>query len=157
MALTDWQLIIYAATQDSGAGTAYDTVSTATIAGYTGYVTASIYIVKPEWHRVVESNTIADVSGATFGKARFRKAWNIESYPFRYDAGGTQDLDDIETLADAIDGKPYLWARILGGTRTYPSTSSTAHPVNLISWDESLNLDAGTRRLNLVLEHRYRI
>ena len=157
MALSEWQAIIYAATEDPGAGTAYDTLSTATIAGYTGYATASIYILKPEGTWAFDTAIITDVSGSQFGKAQRRRVFNIESYPFRYDAGGTQDLDDIDTFAAVIDGAPYLWVRILGGSRTYPSTASTAHPVICTGWAEQLNVEAGTRRVNVNLEHRYRM
>lgn len=157
MALSDWQLIIYAANADTGAGTAYNDVALSTIAGYSGYTTTAITIVKPEATWAFEFSSIADLSGATFGKASRRRAFNVESYPFRYNDGGTQDLDNIDTLANVINGKPYIWARILGGTRKWPNTTNTAHPVNITNWAESLNTGAGTRRLQLTLEHRYKV
>ena len=157
MAITEWQLIIYAANQDSGASTAYNDVALSTIAGYSGYTTTAIYIIKPEPNWINEFAGITDVSGATFGKTTRRRAFNVESYPFRFDAGGTQDLDDIDTLSNVIDGKPYVWARVLAGSRTYPGTTNTAHPVNITSWGETLNTQAGTRKLNLTIEHRYKI
>jgi hypothetical protein len=157
MALTDWQLIIYAANADAGAGTAYNDVGLTTIAGYSGYTTTAIYIVKPEAHWLFEFASIADVSGATFGKGTKRRAFNVESYPFRYNDGGNQDLDNIDTLAGVIAGKPYLWARLLGGSRKWPNTTNTAHPVNITNWSEAVNSSTGTRRLNLTLEHRYKV
>lgn len=157
MAIADWQLIIYAANADSGAGTAYDDVALTTIAGYSGYTSTAIYVIKPEAHWLMEFAGIGDVSGATFGKTTRRRAFNVESYPFTYKDGGTQDLDNIDTLANIINGKPYIWARILGGTRKWPNTTNTAHPVNITNWSESVNTTAGTRRLNLTLEHRYKL
>lgn len=157
MAIADWQLIIYAADSDSGAGTAYNDVALSTISGYTGYTTTAIFIVKPEANWLFEFAGISDISGATFGKTSRRRAFNVESYPFRFNAGGTQDLDDIDTLANVINNKPYIWARLLAGSRTYPNTTNTAHPVNVTQWAEQVNAQAGTRRLNLTLEHRYKV
>lgn len=157
MALADWQLIIYAADVDSGAGTPYTDVALSTISGYSGYTTTAITIIKPEATWAFEFASIQDISGATFGKSTRRRKFNVESYPFAYNDGSTQDLDNIDTLANVINGKPYIWARILGGGRKWPNTTNTAHPVNVTEWSESLNTSAGSRRLNLTLEHRYKI
>jgi hypothetical protein len=157
MALSDWQLILYAANADSSASIAYNDLSLTSISLNSGYTSSAIYIIKPEAHNGFDFNSVSDINGATFGKATRRLAFSIESYPFRFEAGGLQDLDDIDALASVIDGKPYLWARILAGSRKWPNTTNTAHPVNITNWSESVNSSAGTRRLNLTLQHRYKI
>lgn len=156
MALSDWQATIYVATADPGAGTPYDTLATSTISGYAGYTTTAIFILKPQATWNMDTAIVSDVSGTQFGKAQRRRVFNVESYPFRYDAGGTQDLDDVDTFANLIDGAAYMWLRITGGTRTWPSTSATAHPVICTGWSEQINAQAGTRTLNVTFEHRYR-
>lgn len=157
MAVSDWQLMIYAANADSSAAIAYDDLSLTSIALNSGYTTTSFFIVKPEAHWQPESFTLADISGATFGKTEMRRAWNIESYPFQYNTGGIQDIAKIDTIVSVVKGKPFLWARVIGGSRKWPNTTNTAHPVVITDWSESVNSAAGTRRLNLTLQHRYRI
>ena len=155
--MATWTLTIYKATTDSGAGTPYDTLSVATISGYTGYATTTTNILAPQGTWAMESFNLKDIGGAQFGRSRRRRVFDVECRPYQYNDSATlQDLTDVDTLADFIDDAPYLWLRITGGSRTYPTTVGTAHPVICVGWNEAINKDLGTRGLNIQFEHRYR-
>lgn len=156
MPLSTWKLYLYSASADS-VTTAYDTISTTTLSGLSGYATTNVYITKPHTMWEFENAMLEDISGARRGTSARRRIWEVVTYPFAYANGlGSQDLDDIDTLANVIDANAYLWARIEGGGRTWPSTASTAHPVLLMDWQEAINDAAGTRTVTLSLAHRYR-
>ena len=158
MASNLWKVTLYAATTDTSTS-AYDTVGTSTIAalGATyAYTTASFYITAPRATWSVESSALQDISGARRGTSSRRRVFAVESFPFAYNNGaGDQDIDVIDQVAEIIDSRTFLWARFEGGSRTWPSTSATAHPVTVTEWSEESNDDAGTRRLSVNFEHRF--
>ncbi|CAB4141855.1 hypothetical protein UFOVP422_29 [uncultured Caudovirales phage] len=158
MASNLWKVTLYAATTDT-ATSAYDTVPTSTIAalGVTyAYTAASFYITAPRATWSIESSSLQDISGARRGTSTRRRVFAVDSFPFAYNNGaGDQDIDVIDQLAGIIDSRAFLWARFEGGSRTWPSTSGTAHPVVVTEWGEESNDDAGTRRLSVNFEHRF--
>lgn len=158
MASNLWKVTLYAATTDT-ATSAYDTVPTSTIAalGVTyAYTAASFYITAPRATWSIESSSLQDISGARRGTSTRRRVFAVDSFPFAYNNGaGDQDIDVIDQLAEIIDSRAFLWARFEGGSRTWPPTSGTAHPVVVTEWGEESNDDAGTRRLSVNFEHRF--
>lgn len=160
MASNLWKVTLYAATTDT-ATTAYDTVATSNIAalGVTySYTTTSFYITGPRATWDIESSSLEDISGSRRGTSSRRRVFEVESYPFAFNNNaGDQDIDVIDQVAEIIDTRTFLWCRIDAGTRTYPSTASTAHPVTVTGWEESINDDAGSRRLTLSLAHRFKL
>jgi hypothetical protein len=158
--MATWEMIVYKATADTGAATPYDTVSVATLSGYTGYtdtVSSPTKILAPQGMWEFEQYSIKDVNGSQFGRSRKRRTFDVELRPFRYNAStSAPDIDDLDTLADFLDDATYLWVRITGGSRTYPGTTGTAIPVIMTGWSESVNKDIGTRAVNIQFAHRYR-
>ena len=153
-----WTVTLYKATADTGAGTPYDTISIATLTGYTGYATIVTTILAPQGTWANESFVIKDVSGNQFGRIRRRRAFDVECRPFVYNDSADVDhnLTDVDDITDFLDDASYIWVRIDGGSRTYPASAGVAHPVICTGWSESINKDAGTRGLSIQLEHRYR-
>jgi len=160
MAASNWKVTLYAANTDT-ASTAYDTVATSNIAalGTTfAYTTAEFFITGSRATWEIESSSLEDISGSRRGTSSRRRVFEIESFPFAFANGaGDQDIDVIDQIAEIVDSRSFLWARVEAGSRTYPSTSSTAHPVVVNGWEESINDDAGTRRLTLSLAHRFKL
>jgi len=159
MAQSNWKLTLYAATTDTSSS-AYDTVATSSIAalGTTfAYTVASFFITGSRATWEIESSAIEDISGSRRGASSRRRVFAVESFPFAFnDNAGDQDIDVIDQIAEIVDSRTFLWARVEAGSRTYPSTSATAHPVVVTGWEESANDDAGTRRLSLSLAHRFK-
>jgi hypothetical protein len=160
MAAPNWKVTLYAANTDT-ASTTYDTVATSNIAalGTTfAYTTASFFITGSRATWEIESSSLEDISGSRRGTSSRRRVFEIESFPFAFtNNAGDQDIDVIDQIAEIVDSRSFLWARVEAGSRTYPSTSSTAHPVVVNGWEESINDDAGTRRLTLSLAHRFKL
>ena len=157
MASNLWKVTLYAATTDTSTS-AYDTVASSTIAalGATySYTTTSFYITAPRATWEFESTSLQDISGARRGTSTRRRVFGVESFPFQYNNGGDQDIDVIDQIAEIIDSRTFLWARFEGGSRTWPSTAGTAHPVLVTEWSEESNDDAGSRRLNINFAHRF--
>jgi hypothetical protein len=160
MAASNWKVTLYAANTDT-ASTTYDTVATSNIAalGTTfAYTTASFFITGSRATWEIESSSLEDISGSRRGTSSRRRVFEIESFPFAFtNNAGDQDIDVIDQIAEIVDSRSFLWARVEAGSRTYPSTSATAHPVVVNGWEESINDDAGTRRLTLSLAHRFKL
>lgn len=156
-AVSTWQLTMYGANTDSattGTDAVYGLPYLATPAGL---ASKSIYILKPQFDYEFETDVLQDVSGTRIGYQNRRAKFNIESYPFSYEATATsleQDMDDIVALADIFDYK-YLFARIEGGSRSYPA-SGYVYPVTLASWSTQINAQYGTRIVSIELQHRKR-
>lgn len=149
-----WKMHLYGASADAGAGTPYEKVLLSTISGYTGYVTpVTTYISQSGSKWEVESFFSADVSGSIFGTSRRRKVFDVVCWPFAFEAGATQELDDIDTLTALIDTKTYLWVRFEAGSRAQPSATE-AYPVIIESYSHDVN--AGHHSVRLAIKHRYR-
>ena len=155
MASALWKLYVYSATTDV-ASTSYDTCNAASVAALAGYTTTSVYILKPQATWEIETAMLEDISGARKGATSRRRVWEVETFPFNYANSGDQDLDDIDTLAAVIDSGSHLWVRVEGGSRTWPSTASTVHPVILTDWAENINANMGWRQVTLSLAHRFK-
>lgn len=157
---TNWTLTLYGTTTAATVGTTPDaynmrTVATSAIAVFS----KEIFILKPEHKPEITSEPITDVGGNEIAFVTRRGTFDVQSYPFRYDATADpaeQDLDDLIFLADIASEYPHLYIRIKAGTRTYPSTAGTAYPVTIRSWDESLNVQQGTRALSVQFAHKIR-
>jgi len=160
-ARSNWKVTLYGSAVNTAPGITPDAYGMRTVAvsALTTPVTATFYIVKPEAKPEIEAETITDVGGEAVSYVTRRGTFNVQSFPFSFDATSAsdlQDLDDLVTVAGVATGQKHLYVRIEAGSRTYPSTSATAYPVTLRSWDESLNTQQGTRTLSVVFAHKYR-
>jgi hypothetical protein len=148
---SNWQLYLYAGNQDVQS-TAYDTAFITAIATPTA---ATVAILAPQEDAEFSFFTLEDVGGGVASTPRRRTKWDVESYPFYYKASaGQQSVDDLMTLADNLNNKKYLWARIVAGNRETPATG-LVHPVYIEDWSTSVNKESGTRTLNITLKHRF--
>lgn len=159
-ARNNWKLTLYASNTRLASGVTPDAygMTTVTIASITAPTTASIFIIKPEVKPEITPEMIEDVGGERITFLQRRGTMNVQSYPFNYDATSDpfqQDMDDLISFANAATGKQYLHVRIEGGSRSYPA-AGYAYPVVIDSWEESINSEAGTRTLDVVLKHRER-
>lgn len=159
-ARNNWKMTLYASNTRLAAGVTPDAygMTTVTIASITTPTTTSIFIIKPEVKPEITPEMIEDIGGERMVFLQRRGTMNVQSYPFNYDATSNplgQDIDDLVTFANTVTEKQYLYARIEGGSRSYPAAGS-AYPVVIESWEESINSEAGTRTLDIVLKHRER-
>lgn len=161
-AKTDWTLTLYGATVEP-ATTAYTMATASTVNAYTGAASYTVYITQPQAQWAIENELLTDISGWQVGNVTRRRRFSVQCFPFDYGttvsgapAGGVQDLDNVDALADLIAGKKYLWAVITGGARSWPSTAGQVHPVNVVGWSETVNASAGTRGLTIEMELRGR-
>lgn len=148
-----WKMHLYGATNDNGSATPYDTVLLSTISGYAGYATKSVYITQSGDSWELESFNSTDVSGSVFGTTRRRRTFRVMCFPFTFESGTIQDLEDIADLTSLIDTKAYLWVRFEAGSRAQPSTT-TAFPVYIESFAEDVR--SGVHGVTIDLKHRYR-
>jgi hypothetical protein len=158
----DWTLTLYGATVDP-ATTAYTMVTASSVNAYTGASSYTVYITQPQAQWAIENEPLEDISGWQVSNIKRRRRFSVQTYPFDYEAtvtgvpaGGIQDLDNVDALADLVASKKYLWAVITGGPRSWPSTAGQVHPVIVTGWTENINAAAGTRTLGLELELRGR-
>lgn len=155
-AKSTWTLTIYGSSTDhatTGNDPVYGMPYLATPAGLTN---KTVYILKPQFDFEFDTDFIEDISGNRIGFQSKRGVFEIESYPFYYNATALtleQDLDDLFTLADVISDHAFLFARIDGGSRTYPQTGYV-YPVTVANWSNTINAQFGSRTLSLTLEHR---
>lgn len=159
---TNWTLTLYGATVDP-ATQAYTMATAASVNAYTGAASYTVYITKPQATWLFEGEALTDISGWQVSNTTRRRVFSVETYPFDYaatvsgaPAGGVQDLDNVDALADLVAGKKYLWAVITGGDRSWPATAGQVHPVVVTDWSESINASAGARTLTIGLALRGR-
>jgi len=146
-----WKITFYRANADL-ATTSYTEVPITTLASYASYAATSAYIVAPQKTKDVVGEILTDVSGWQDGVQSVRDVFDVELFPYKYDASATDpDLDDWEALLDWLNAKPKLWISIQGGSRTYPATATNAHPIVIESVSESVNRSAGVHNVNLQL------
>lgn len=151
---SNWVLHLYSATVDSATSN-YTEVLLSTIAGYTGYTTTSCSIIAPQNTPEFSTSTFVDVSGWESGSSTLRDVFNVELWPFKYtDHATLPDLTDWVAIANFIKGKKYLWARMVGGSRNYPTDATKAYPVVISTVNESVNKTAGTHNVTLGLRVR---
>lgn len=156
-AVSNWTLTLYGSNTDSattGTDAVYGLPYLATPAGLAN---KTIYILKPQFDFEVETEILEDISGTRIGFGSRRAKFNIESYPFSYEATAVtleQDIDDIVALADILDYR-YLFARVDGGSRTYPAIGYV-YPVTVSNWSTQINAQYGTRIVSIELQHRKR-
>lgn len=157
-AKSNWTLTIYGSATDH-ATTANDPVyGMPYLATPAGLANKTIYILQPQFDFAFETETLEDVSGDRIGYQNKRGTFNIETYPFKYDATAAaleQDIDDAVAFADILSDYRYLFARIDAGSRAYPATGYV-YPVTLAQWSSSINAQYGTRTYSIQLEHRKR-
>lgn len=143
---------LYGATEDPNTSS-YTTIASATVAAYAGAANKAFYILKPQATWLVEGEPLVDVSGWQTNRNTARRKFTIESYPFYYNNAGDQDLDDIDTLITVLT-KPFLWLKIAGGERNWPSDTLLVHPIICTGLEESINAEYGTRSITLTCELR---
>lgn len=154
--LSNWVMTLHRASVDSSS-VPYTEVLKTTISAYANYATTTAYTTAQQgtWE-VVTSDSASDVAGnlSNAGITR-RRIFNVVLYPHTYNDGSEPDLTDIDSLiAFLTEPNYYYWVDFVGGSRTYPSTSTKVHPIRLAEWSESINMEYGTRTVTLKLEVR---
>lgn len=157
---SQWTLTLYGTTTAATVATTPDAYNmrTAAITALGTYL-KEVFILKPEHKPEITSEAITDVGGNEIAFVTRRGTFDVQSYPFAYTgttATDEQDLDDLIQLADIVSEYPNLYVRIKAGSRTYPSTTGTAYPVTVRSWDEALNVQQGNRTLSVQFAHKIR-
>lgn len=150
MPKSNWKIRFYAASTDY-ATVAYTRVPKTTLAAYTGLTSIDAYIVAPQNTKDVHGEILTDISGWEESNVTMRDVFDVELYPFTYNATSDPDLDDWDSICAFITGANKLWCAIEAGGRTYPPTSTDAMPVILESISESVNKSAGAHNVNLKL------
>jgi hypothetical protein len=128
------------------------------ISSLTTPTSKSVYILAPQFDYVFNTGTLEDVSGSVLGFTDRRIQFQIETYPFSYDATAVtleQDMEDMIALANIVKDKDYLYLRVDGGSRAYPA-ATYVYPVTLTAWNTAINKQFGNRTLTLTFEHRKR-
>jgi hypothetical protein len=153
-ALTTWKATLYGSNTDTAAAT-LDTTYKAyycAVSALTAAASASWFIIAPQYEPSVETNTLQDVNGASIGFQRRVATFEIVSWPFRYDAtslSDDQDLDDWVSVTEIMASYKYLYLKIDGGTRSYPS-GANVYPVVIDSAPSTnRNFAAGTRTVTV--------
>jgi hypothetical protein len=161
-AKSNWTMTLYAnatdvtpSTSDATYGGGYVLIS-----ALTSPSTKTIYILAPQFDYTFNTTTLEDVSGDRVGYTTRRIKFDIESYPFSYNATSVtleQDVEDLIAVANLIDNsaKRYLYLRIDGGSRAYPA-ATYVYPVTLTNWSTSINKQYGNRIVTFSFEHRER-
>jgi len=155
--LRNWTLTLTGADADPNTS-AYDEVTTANIItanGYTNNTAVTVYITQPKFKWAYSQAEFVGSDSSVRKLTVRRKTWEVECFPFTYDAGTSPDLDDIDTLS-AVLAKNYLWVNIQAGGRNYPSTTTKSHPVTFDGdTKDAINVNSGRRGLTITLEHRF--
>lgn len=157
-AKSTWTVTVYGSNTDyatTGDDAVYGMPYLATPVGLTS---KAVYILKPQFDFDFETDVLEDISGTRLGYQSKRGKFNIETYPFAYNATALpleQDMDDMIALANVLSDFKYLFARIDGGSRAYPATGYV-YPVTIAGWSTSINAAAGTRTVTFELQHRKR-
>jgi hypothetical protein len=161
-AKSNWTMTLYGsntdtatipATVDATYGGALMLISSLTTA-----TNKSVYILAPQFDYVFNTGTLEDVSGTVIGFTTRRIQFQIETYPFSYDATSVtleQDMEDMITLLNIIRDFKFLYLRVDGGSRAYPA-ATYVYPVTLTSNNTAINKQFGNRTLTLTFEHRKR-
>lgn len=159
-AKSNWTMTLYGSNTDT-ATTATDATyggATLLISALTTPSNKSVYILAPQFDYVFDTGTLEDVSGTVLGFTDRRIQFQIETYPFSYDATAVtleQDMEDLIALANIVKDKDYLYLRVDGGSRAYPA-ATYVYPVTLTAWNTAINKQFGNRTLTLTFEHRKR-
>lgn len=161
-AKSNWTMTLYANATDVVPSTSDATYGGGhvLISSLTSPSTKTIYILAPQFDYTFNTTTLEDVSGDRVGYTTRRIKFDIESYPFAYNATAVtleQDVEDLIAVANLIDNsaKRYLYLRIDGGSRAYPA-ATYVYPVTLTSWSTSINKQFGNRIVTFSFEHRER-
>lgn len=161
-AKSNWTMTLYANATDVTPTTSDGTYGGGhvLISSLTSPSTKTIYILAPQFDYTFNTTTLEDVSGDRVGYTTRRIKFDIESYPFAYNATAVtleQDIEDLIAVANLIDNsaKRYLYLRIDGGSRAYPA-ATYVYPVTLTSWSTSINKQFGNRIVTFSFEHRER-
>lgn len=161
-AKSNWTMTLYANATDVVPSTSDATYGGGhvLISSLTSPSTKTIYILAPQFDYTFNTTTLEDVSGDRVGYTTRRIKFDIESYPFAYNATAVtleQDIEDLIAVANLIDNsaKRYLYLRIDGGSRAYPA-ATYVYPVTLTSWSTSINKQFGNRIVTFSFEHRER-
>lgn len=157
-ALSTWTLTIYGSNTDVATTGNDPTYGMPYLATPGGAASKTVYILKPQFDFTFTTEVLEDISGTRIGYQNKRGVWDIETYPFSYNATAAaleQDLDDAFALAEIISDYRYLFARIDGGSRAMPA-SGYVYPVTIAGWSSSIAAQYGTRTISIQLEHRKR-
>ena len=159
-AKSNWTLTLYGSDTDT-ATTGTDATyggATVLISSLTSTTSKSVYILAPQFDYAFDTITLDDVSGTKLAYTTRRPKFDIETYPFAYNATAVtleQDMEDLIALANIIQSKDYLYLRVDGGSHAYPA-ATYVYPVVLTQWATSVNKQFGNRTMTLSFEHRKR-
>lgn len=157
-AKSNWTMTLYSSNTDT-ATTGTDAVyggKYVAISSLTSTTSKTVYILAPQFDYGFNTITLQDVGGGTEGYTSKRIKFDVETYPFNYDATAVtleQDIEDLIALANAATVKKYLYVRIDGGSRAYPA-ANYVYPVTLTNWSTAINRQFGNRTVTLTFEHR---
>jgi len=159
-AKSNWTMTLYGSNTDTATTTTDATYGGAImlISALTTATSKSVYILAPQFDYVFNTGTLEDVSGTVIGFTTRRIQFQIETYPFSYDATAVtleQDMEDMIALLNIIRDFKYLYLRVDGGSRAYPA-ATYVYPVTLTSNNTAINKQFGNRTLTLTFEHRKR-
>lgn len=161
-AKSNWTMTLYANATDVVPSTSDPTYGGGyvLISSLTSPSSKTIYILAPQFDYTFNTTTLEDVGGDRVGYTTRRIKFDIESYPFSYNATSVtleQDVEDLIAVANLIDNsaKRYLYLRIDGGSRAYPA-ATYVYPVTLTNWSTSINKQYGNRIVTFSFEHRER-
>lgn len=115
----------------------------------TAAVSTTAFIVAPANSKAYEAELLTDVSGWIETQGTVRDTFEVEIYPYNYDAATVPDLDDWETLIDWLTEKKKLWVTMQGGTRRYPATAGYVMPIVIEGVSESVNKNAANHTVTL--------
>lgn len=157
-AKSNWTLTVYGSSVDH-ATTGNDAVyGMPYLATPVGLASKSVYILQPQFDYTFNTDVLEDISGQRIGYQNKRGVFNIETFPFKYDATAValeQDIEDAVALAEILSDYRYLFARVDAGSRTYPAVGYV-YPVTIAGWSATINAQYGTRTYSIQLEHRKR-
>ncbi|CAB4141417.1 hypothetical protein UFOVP418_13 [uncultured Caudovirales phage] len=148
MTRSNWVATFYRA--DSDLATAAYTQCPVT-ALPTTHASTTAFIVAPANSKAYEAELLTDVSGWIETQGTVRDTFEVELYPYQYEAGTNPDLDDWDTLITWLTNKPKLWVSMQGGSRRYPPTAGNVMPVIIETVSESVNKSAGNHTVTLGL------
>lgn len=142
---------VYGADEDPNV-TAYNSIATTTILGYSGAVSKQFGILDPGHDYEFEGETVTSFGGTLTDYFDARKTFDIEAYGFTYEASDSDvgDYDDVMTVLR----KRYKWIAISAGSRTY-HTAGHAIPVSIPEKSMSVEKEIGERTLRLTCQKRF--
>ena len=153
----NWKLILHGANAEPVSPVMpYASVAVSSLTSLTDYATTSVFILAPNQSWSMDIFEFIGNGGNAYARNARRDTYEIECYPFRWNSASTQEYAELDSLASLIASKRFLWARIEAPPREYPSTAAHAMPIDVISFESSLDKTSAWKTLTLGIRHRAR-